>query len=164
MGTGVLEDRYIGELDAKQKEQSMIKPDPNIEPALTRPCSRCGRCCLTIGPDQWKTEGLFSPSTDLANPKECPDISHIKLNKKGGCEMLGIVEGVPTCLVEKHWGRKAKPASCDQFPHGANQFAICEYLDSKGMITEIKVEPELPKDELQDRVEILIGNEIIDNG
>jgi len=74
-------------------------------------CKRCGLCCLTVGRTFWKN----------GDYKKIPELSKLAHNgdyEDGGlpCEMLSFEKGLAICLIEKKYGRKAKPDVCREYP------------------------------------------------
>lgn len=74
-------------------------------------CQRCGRCCLEVGRTFWKT-GDFSGIPELAERAKDGDHEDGELP----CEMLRIERGKAICLIEKQYGRAAKPEVCREYP------------------------------------------------
>lgn len=74
-------------------------------------CRRCGNCCKDVGRTFWKA-GLA-----LSNFRRFPFLQELAGNgyhEDGGlpCEMFQMQNGVAVCLVEKYFGRAAKPKVC----------------------------------------------------
>ena len=79
-------------------------------------CQRCGRCCLETGRTFWKN-GLIE-----AKPFDGNSVLIAKAtngdHEDGGlpCEMLVITDGKAVCLIERDYGREAKPCACREYP------------------------------------------------
>ena len=63
-------------------------------------CKRCGQCCAS-NRDLWKESNLTKKQFDMLEKL---------LNLP--CRALDIIDGVPTCRVQLHFGYNAKPDRC----------------------------------------------------
>jgi hypothetical protein len=77
-------------------------------------CTKCGKCCKLQAPEMWCGTPLtvvdFSKS--IEDVYVAPDVSDIKLNKSGCCEML--TKG-NLCSLWLKFGREALPQGCKNF-------------------------------------------------
>lgn len=80
-------------------------------------CHRCGRCCFEVGRTFWKVGNLNFPK-QFGNIEELNNRAADGDHEDNGlpCEMLVIENGQAVCLIEKRFGRNAKPPVCKDYP------------------------------------------------
>ena len=82
-------------------------------------CKRCGDCCVKIGRNFWRL-GYLQPS-GLEFPNKILKLLSLRtpplsIDDEKPCDMLEFdADGKAVCLIEKHFGRDAKPEVCREY-------------------------------------------------
>lgn len=72
---------------------------------MNKSCERCGQCCaVTEHKGIWKESKLTKD-----------EFKKLKSFMDEKCDAFSIIEGIPTCRVELHFGRNAMPDRCKEY-------------------------------------------------
>lgn len=106
-------------------------------------CINCGGCCLWG--DYFNRDGYLDSDYwlkgELTNDQQKQLIEERKKYPPGdGCGMLVFELGKSVCLVEKLYGKEAKPVKCQEYPFGHPEI-FC-YTYRKRVVKEITFDPD----------------------